>query len=69
MNSSVDSVKIPCLSVAYVVVEHEGLILRQDSYGVDTGVNAVRQRKVDDSVLASIGYGRLCDILGQRIEP
>ena len=39
--SAVRAVETPRLTVAYVLVEDERLILRENADGVDTGVNAV----------------------------
>ena len=64
----VSAVKPPGLTVAYVFVEHQRLILRQHAYGVNTGIYAVGEREVDYSVLASVGNCRLCHLLRQRIQ-
>ena len=55
MNAAVNSVKSPRMTVSYVLVEHKGLVLGKNAYGVDTRVNAVGQREVDNSVLAAVG--------------
>ena len=67
--TSVQSVEVPRLAVAYVLVELERLILREHAHGVYAAVYAVGQGKVYDAVLRRKGYGGLCHILGEHPEP
>ena len=55
MKTSVGAVQIPGLSIAQIGIQLQGLILGQDAYGVDTGVDTVGQREVDDAVLPAEG--------------
>jgi hypothetical protein len=45
------------------------LVLRQHADAADTGVDAVRQRKVYDAELAAEGHRRLGTPAGQVVEP
>ena len=63
------AVKIPGLSVADILVEDERLILREHADRVDPRVDAVGQREVDDPILRTERNRRLCDIIGESIEP
>ena len=69
MHAAVLSVEIPRLTVADIVVELKRLILREHADGVYAGVDAVRQRKIDYPVLAAVGNGGFCHVLGQNTEP
>ena len=69
MDAAVDAVEIPRTPVPDIIVELQRLILRQHADRVDAGIDAVAQRKVDDSILASVGDGGLGDMLRQRIQP
>ena len=68
MHAAVLSVEIPRLTVADIVVELKRLILREHADGVYAGVDAVRQRKVDDPVLAAVRHGGLGDPPRQRVQ-
>ena len=62
------TVEIPRLTVADILVELERLILCQHADSLDAGIDAVGERKVDDPVFTSEGYGGLCDFLGENAE-
>ncbi len=49
-------VEVPRRTCANVAIEDEGLVLRENAHHPDAGVCAVRKRKVDDAVLATVGY-------------
>ena len=68
MNTAVGSVQIPRCAVADIVVELKRLILREHTDGIDTGVYTVGKREINNSVLAAVGYGRFCDVLGKDAE-
>ncbi len=53
------SVKIPRLTVAYVFVEDQRLILGQNSHSLNTGIYTVGQRKVNNTIFSAKGHGRL----------
>jgi len=61
-------VQTPGLAVADVLVELQRLILGENTYGVDTGIDAVGKGKVDDAVLAAEGDGRLGGFLRQNLQ-
>ena len=68
LGAGVGFVQTPGLAVADVLVELQGLVLGENTYGVDTGIDAVGQRKVDDAVLAAEGDGRLGGFLRQNLQ-
>ena len=61
-HSAVVAVKVPRLSVADVSIEFQRLVLGKDTYCVYARLRAVGQRKVNDTVLAAVGHGRLGDV-------
>ena len=67
-DAGVDAVQIPRLTVTDIFVEFERLILGQNAYRLDAGVDTVRQGKVDDSVFTSERNSGLRDLLGQNAE-
>ena len=68
MNASMQAVQIPGLSVSDVLVEHKRLILGQNTHSIDAGINAVGQRKIDDTVLSAEGNCGFCQLLGQGVQ-
>ena len=61
-------VQAPGLAVADVLVQLQGLILGQDTHGIDPGVYAVTQGKVNDPVFAAEGDGGLGGLLRQNLQ-
>ena len=55
MDAAVQTVQIPGLSVADVLIEFQRLVLGQDANCVDPRVDTVGQRKVDDAYLPPNG--------------
>ena len=68
VHAAVQTVQIPGLAVADVLVQLLGLILGRDANGVDVGVHAVGQREVHDAVLTAEGHRRFCRFLCQRVQ-
>ena len=68
IDAAVGGIQIPGLAVADVAVELKGSVLGQDTDGVDPGVCAVGQRKVDDTILSAKGYAGLCHVLRQGVK-
>ena len=62
-------VQIPGLTVADILIQLQGLILGQNANGVDAGVDTVAQRKINDTVFAAEGNGRLGGFLRQNLKP
>ena len=62
-------VQIPRNSDADVRIELERHVLGQHAHGVNTGIDAVREREIDDAVLSAERHGRLCHLRGQNSEP
>ena len=58
-DAALGSVEVPRPADADVVVQRVRVVLRQDEHVVDLGVDAVRQREVDDPVLAGKRNGGL----------
>ena len=61
VDTATESVKIPRLTVAYVLVQFKRTILSKHAYRVDTAVDAIGKRKVDDAILRSERNGRFCN--------
>ena len=61
-------VQIPGLAVADVFIQLQGLILGQDAHGIDAGVDAVGQRKINNAVFAAEGNGRFGGFFRQHIQ-
>ena len=68
MNTSVKSVQIPGLSVSDILIENKRLILRKDTDGVDTGINTVRKREINNAILTAERHSRFSQLIRQRIE-
>ena len=68
MNSSVFAVKVPCLTVSYVVVELQRLILGKNTYRIDPRIDAVGERVIDDPVFSPEGYSGLRGVLGKNVQ-
>ena len=68
VHSAVSYRKIPGLAGPYVSVQDERLVLHQDADGIYTRIHAVREAEVDDAVLASERYCRLCDVCRQATQ-
>ena len=62
-------VQVPGLSVSDILIQLQRLILGQNTHSVDAGVDTVAQRKIDDTVFAAEGNGRLGGFLRQNLEP
>ena len=60
------AVQAPRLAVAYVFVQLQRLVLRQDTDGVDAGIDTVGKRKINDAVFPAEGNGRLGGIFRQH---
>ena len=57
-------VQVPGLTVADVFVQHQRLVLRQNTYGIDARIHAVGQGKIDDPVFSAEGDGRFGGCFG-----
>ena len=68
-NAAIFAVQIPGTADPHIAVEEEWLILGQDAHGVDPGVAAVRQRKINDPVFSAKGNRRLGDRFRQGSQP
>ena len=66
--TAVHLIQIPRLTVADVFVQHHRLILGQNAHGINTGVDAVGERKVDETILTAIGDRWFCHFLCQGIQ-
>ena len=66
--AAVQTVQIPGLAVADVLVQLLGLILGRNANGINVGVHAVGQREVHDAVLTAEGHRRFCRFLCQRVQ-
>ena len=68
-DSTVALVQVPGGAGTQVGVEQVRPVLGQHADRVDARVGAVRQREVDDAILATERDGRLGDVLGEDAEP
>ena len=66
LHAAVAAVQAPRLAVADVLIELERLILRQHADGVNAGIHAVGERKIDDAILTAERDRRLCRVLRQH---
>ena len=69
VDAGVHAVQVPGLAVADVLVELQRLVLGEHAHGLDAGVHAVGQGKVDDPVLSAVGHGGLGQVLGEHAQP
>ena len=53
---------------ADIAVELQGAVLGQHAHGVDAGIGAVGQGKVNDAELAPKGHRGLCHVAGEDIQ-
>ena len=68
MDAAMQTVQVPGLAIADVLVQDEGLILGKDTDGINVGVNAVGQREIDDTIFTAERYCRFGELLGQRVQ-
>ena len=68
MNAAVSTVKIPRLTVSDIFAQYKWLILGENTYGVDTRIDAVGKRKINNSVFTAVRNGGLCHILSQSVQ-
>ena len=68
VDAAVVDVQIPGLAAADVAVELQRTVLGQHADGVDAGIRAVGEGKVNDAVLASERHAGFGDALGQRVQ-
>ena len=69
MDAAVDAVEVPRLSVAYVIVQYQGLVLREHADRFNTGIDAVGEREIYDPVFSPVRDCRFRDTLCQDAEP
>ena len=69
MDAPESAVEIPRLTVADVLIQEQRLILRQHADRIDARIDAIRQRKIDDSVFCAERNGRLGDVVRQCVQP
>ena len=55
MNASVETVQIPGLAVADVFIQHQRLVLGQNSHGIYAGIDTVGEREINDTIFAPKG--------------
>ena len=68
VHAAVGPVQVPGLTGANVAVELQRTVLGQHANGINTGIDAVRQGKIDDAVLAAKRDGRLGHMAGKGIQ-
>ena len=66
MHTCVHTVQIPWLAVADVLVEDQWLILCQNADCLDTGIDAVGKREVNNSVFAAEWNSWFCQVSCQN---
>ena len=68
MDAAVQTVQVPGLAVADVLIEHQRLVLGQDAHRVDPRIDAVGQRKIDDTIFSAEGNCGFCQPLCEGIQ-
>ena len=68
MYAAVQTVQVPRLAVADILIQDKRLILGQNTDGINVGVDTVGEREIDDTIFSAKRNGRLGELLGQRIE-
>ena len=68
MYAAVQTVQVPRLAVADILIQDKRLILGQNTNGINVGVDTVGEREIDDTIFSAKRNGRLGELLGQRIE-
>ena len=68
MDAAMQTVQVPGLAIADILVQDEGLILGKDTDGINVGVDAVGQREIDDTIFTAERYCRFGELLGQRVQ-
>ena len=68
LSAALRLVQTPGLTIADIFIQLQRLVLGQNTDGVDTGVDTVGQREVDDAVLAAEGNGGLGGFLRQYLK-
>lgn len=68
MNAAVSTVKIPRLTVSDILVQFQRLVLRQYAHRVDSRIDAVAERKIDNAIFRAEGNRRFCNIVGESIQ-
>ena len=62
-------VKVPGNPDPDMRVQAQRLVLGQDTYGINPGIDAVAERKIDDPVLPAKRHGRLGHFFCQHTQP
>ena len=62
------AVQVPGHAAADVAVQLQGAVLGQHAHGVDAGIGAVGQGKVDDAVFSAEGHGGLGHVAGKNVQ-
>ena len=68
MYSAVKTVEVPRLAVSDILIQYHRLVLGQNSHGINSGIYAVRERKINNSVFPAERDCRFCKLLCQCIE-
>ena len=68
-HTGVHTVEIPRLAAAYVLVEQQGLVLGKDAHALNAGIHTVRERKVDNTVFATIWNSGFCQVFREHAQP
>ncbi len=63
------AVRVKAVRPANVAMQADRVELRQHIHPVDAAVDAVRERDIDQAVLARQRHSRLRAVFGQRIKP
>ena len=62
------AVKIPRLTVSDILVEFERLVLREHAHRIDPRIDAVAQRKIDDTILSAERDCGLRNVVCKRVQ-
>jgi acetyl-CoA carboxylase alpha subunit len=65
------TIKIPRGAVTNIIIERKRLVLSQYTNGVNSGVNTVGKREINNSIFSAVAYSRLavCFVRSKRRLP
>ena len=68
LGTTVGLVQTPRLAVAYVFIQFQGLVLGQDTHGINSRVYTVGKWKVNYAIFSSKRNGGFCRLLCQVVK-
>ena len=68
MYTSVKAVQIPRLTVSNIFIQYQWLILCQNAYRINSGIDTVGKRKINDTIFPAKWNCWFCELLGLCIQ-